>query len=94
MDMSLSKLQELVMDREAWRAAVHGILNSWIQQSDWTELKTRNLKKKQKHLSFSPPWEPRTHSSLRALDSLSAYLRINSLTSMLVFFGVGEGSGI
>ena len=39
MAMNLSKLQEMMKDREAWRSAVHGVAKSWTQLSDWNELK-------------------------------------------------------
>ena len=43
MDVSLSRLRELVMDRESSRAAVHGVAKSWTWLSDWTELKNKRV---------------------------------------------------
>ena len=43
-DMSLSELQELVMDREAWRSVIHGVTKSWTRLSNWTELNQSTLK--------------------------------------------------
>ena len=40
MDMGLGRLRELVIDREAWSAAVHGVAKNWTELSNWTELKT------------------------------------------------------
>ena len=67
MDMSLSELRELVMDREAWRVMIHGIEKSWTRLSDWSELMALSFDSKI-NTWLLQNFQPSLHISLLKLE--------------------------
>ena len=80
MDMSLSELWEMVMDREAWHAAVHGVAKSRTRLRDWTELNCTELRRVGWASQASPTWLENS----RKRDWLRILLQLGSCWSSLV----------
>ena len=87
-DISLSELQKLVMNREAWLAAVHGVARSWTQLRNWIELMLiwhavqRKLQIKASILSFVSKYKCQIPS--RKIPLLSKWLKITSLVILII----------
>ena len=97
MDMSLSKLQQLVMDREAWSAAVHGVAKSWTRLSNCSELIPLRCFPWRRQWHPTPVLPGKSHGR-RSLVGCSPWGREESDTTEGLHFHfslscVGEGSG-
>ena len=96
MDISLSKLQEFVMDREAWHAAVHGVTESNMsEQMNWTEVNWEKISKIMSHVSLEA--EPWTCPKSALLFLGCSFLVLHPLPSLIsnylnLPFGIQEGS--
>ena len=70
MDVSMGELWELVMDTEAWRAAIHGVAKSRTRLSDWTELSQSHLLKGQPCFFFPYSYEMKTQTCMESITLL------------------------
>ena len=83
MDVSLSELWELVMDREAWHAVIHGVAKSRTQLSDWTELNWTELKTGKQEFQLYGNYHPWALRSLQAIFTHPIFMISPGLCNIL-----------